>query len=276
MQRIDAHQHFWKFDPIRDTWIPDSMSFLRKDFLPSQFAPLLKQNNFDGCVTVQSEQAEIENVFQLENAKRNDFIKGIVGWVDFQAKNIKEKLSYYTQFEKIKGFRHILQGEVQRDLMLKAEFLRGMKALQEYNYTYDILIYADQVKFIKEFVAQFPKQKFVVDHLAKPYIKTKKIDEWKKHIKDVAKHENVSCKISGFLTEADMKNWKEEDFTPYFDVVVESFGTDRIMFGSDWPVCLGGADYKTVVSITKKYFSSFTKNEQNKFFGINANKFYNL
>ena len=276
MQRIDAHQHFWKFDPIRDTWIPDSMSFLRKDFMPSQFAPLLKRNAFDGCITVQSEQAEIENVFQLENAKRNDFIKGIVGWVDFQAKNIKEKLSYYTQFKKIKGFRHILQGEVQRDLMLKAEFLRGMKALQEFDYTYDILIYADQLKFIKEFVAQFPKQKFVIDHLAKPYIKTKEIDDWKRHIREVAKHENVSCKISGFLTEADMKNWKEEDFTPYFDVVVESFSTNRIMFGSDWPVCLGGADYKTVVSTTKKYFSSFTKNEQDKFFGINAIKFYNL
>ena len=238
--------------------------------------PLLKRNDFDGCITVQSEQAEIENVFQLENAKRNDFIKGIVGWVDFQAKNIKEKLSYYTQFKKIKGFRHILQGEVQRDLMLKAEFLRGMKALQEFDYTYDILIYADQLKFIKEFVAQFPKQKFVIDHLAKPYIKTKEIDDWKRHIREVAKHENVSCKISGFLTEADMKNWKEEDFTPYFDVVVESFSTNRIMFGSDWPVCLGGADYKTVVSTTKKYFSSFTKNEQDKFFGINAIKFYNL
>lgn len=276
MPRIDAHQHFWKFDPIRDSWIPDEMSMLRKDFLPAQIAPLLKQNNFDGCITVQAEQAEIENVFQLANAKKNDFIKGVVGWVDLQAKNIRQKLSYYTQFKKLKGFRHILQGEVQRDFMLKPEFIRGIKALKEFNYTYDILIYADQLKFIKQFVAPFPKQKFVIDHLAKPYIKSKKINDWKKEIQQVAQHENVHCKISGFITETDMKNWKEEDFIPYFDVVTESFGINRIMFGSDWPVCLGGADYKTVVSIVKKYFSSFTQNEQDKFFGNNAIKFYNL
>ncbi|KAA9037584.1 amidohydrolase family protein [Ginsengibacter hankyongi] len=276
MPKIDSHQHFWKFDPIRDTWIPDEMALLRKDFLPDQFAPLLEQNGFDGCVTVQSEQAEIENVFQLENAKNNKFIKGIVGWVDFQAKNVGQKLSYYKEFEKIKGFRHILQGEAHRDLMLKTEFLRGIEALGEYDYTYDILIYADQVKFTKEFVAKFPNQKFVIDHLAKPYIKRKEIDGWKKDIQQVAEYENVSCKISGFLTEADMKHWKEEDFIPYFDVVVESFGIDRIMFGSDWPVCLGGADYNTVVNIMKKYFLSFTVNEQDKFFGDNAIKFYNL
>lgn len=276
MPRIDAHQHFWKFDPIRDTWIPDEMALLRKDFLPPQFAPLLQQNGFDGCMTVQVEQAEIENVFQLENAKKNEFIKGIVGWIDLQAKNVRQKLSYYTQFKKLKGFRHILQGEAQRDLMLKTEFLRGIKALSGYDYTYDILIFPDQLKFTNEFVAQFPQQKFVIDHLAKPYIKSKKIDGWKNDIQQVAKHENVYCKISGFITEADMKHWKEEDFIPYFDVVVESFGINRIMFGSDWPVCLGGADYNTVVNITKKYFSSFTKNEQDKFFGDNAIKFYNL
>ena len=276
MPKIDSHQHFWKFDPIRDTWIPDDMALLRKDFLPDQFAPLLQENGFDGCITVQSEQAEIENVFQLENAKNNDFIKGIVGWVDFQAKNVGQKLSYYKQFEKIKGFRHILQGEAQRDFMLRPEFLRGIEALREYDYTYDILIYADQLKFTKEFIAKFPNQKFVVDHLAKPYIKRKEIDGWKKGIQQVTEYENVFCKISGFLTEADMKHWKEEDFIPYFDVVVESFGIDRIMFGSDWPVCLGGADYTTVVNIMKKYFSSFTNNEQDKFFGDNAIKFYNL
>jgi L-fuconolactonase len=276
MPRIDAHQHFWKFDPVRYSWIPDKMSMIRKDFLPKDIKPHLKENGFDGCITVQSEQSESENVFQLLNAKRNDFIKGIIGWVDLQAKNIDQRLSYYTQFKKIKGFRHILQGEAQRDLMLKTEFLRGIKALLTYSYTYDILIFPDQLKFTKEFVAKFPQQKFVINHLAKPYIKDKKIDGWKKDIRLVAKHENVYCKISGFITEADMNNWKEDDFTPYFDIVAESFGINRIMFGSDWPVCLCGADYNTVVNITEKYFSSFTINEQNKFFGNNAIKFYNL
>jgi L-fuconolactonase len=276
MPRIDAHQHFWKFDPIRDTWITDEMSLLRKDFLPSQFHPLLQQNGFDGCITVQSEQSEIENVFQLENAKRNDFIKGIVGWVDFQAKNIREKLSYYTQFKKLKGFRHILQGEMQRDLMLQPKFLRGIDALKEFNYTYDILVYPDQLCFIKQFVAQFPQQKFIIDHLAKPYIKNGKIDDWKKDIEQVAEYENVFCKISGYTTEADWKNWKKEDFVPYFDIVVNAFNVDRIMFGSDWPVCLLGGNYEEVLNVGRGYFSCFTLNEQDKIFGNNAIKFYNL
>lgn len=276
MPRIDAHQHFWNFDPIRDNWITDQMTILRQDYLPNQFGPVLKENGFDGSVTVQAEQAEIENVFLLENAKNNDFVKGVVGWIDFQAKNVRDKLSYYTQFEKIKGFRHILQGEIQRDLMLKPEFSRGIKALQEFNYTYDILIYPDQLKFTKEFVAQFPRQKFVIDHLAKPYIKSKKIKEWKKDITEVAEHQNVFCKISGFVTEADWKKWKKEDFIPYFDVVVNAFGIDRIMFGSDWPVCLLGGSFEEIAGLVKEYFSSFTQNEQDKIFGDNAVKFYNL
>ena len=257
MPRIDAHQHFWKFDPIRDTWITDEMSLLRKDFLPQDLKPLLTENGFDGCITVQSDQSENENVFQLANAEKNDFIKGIVGWVDLQAKNIREKLSYYTQFKKLKGFRHILQGEMQRDLMLQPKFLRGINALKEFNYTYDILIYPDQLRFIKQFVAQFPQQKFVIDHLAKPYIKDGKIDDWKKDIQQVAEYKNVFCKISGYTTEADWKNWKKENFIPYFDVVVNSFGTDRILFGSDWPVCLLGGEYNVVVNIAKEYFFMF-------------------
>ena len=276
MPRIDAHQHFWKFDAIRDNWITDEMSLLRKDFLPQDLKPLLTENSFDGCITIQSDQSENENIFQLTNAEEYDFIKGIVGWVNLRAGDIKEKLSYKTQFKKLKGFRHILQGEKQRDLMLQADFLNGIGALQEFNYTYDILIYPDQLRFIKEFVAQFPEQKFVVDHLAKPYIKDGKIDEWKKEMEDVAEFENVFCKISGYVTEADWHNWKPEDFWSYFDVVVNAFGADRIMFGSDWPVCLLGGNYNEILHVATTYFSAFTKNEQDKFFGNNAIKFYNL
>ncbi|MDQ2864536.1 MAG: amidohydrolase family protein, partial [Bacteroidota bacterium] len=229
MQRIDAHQHFWIFNAERDGWITEEMSVIRKDFLPQQLKAVLLANGFDGCVTVQSDQSENENIFQLINAEENGFIKGVVGWVDLQADNIEERLAYYSQFKKMKGFRHVLQGEAQRDLMLKPAFLRGIAALKEHEYTYDILIFPDQLKFTEEFVAKFPNQKFVIDHLAKPYIKDKKIDDtmnagWKKGIQQVAKYENVFCKISGFVTEADIKNWKEEDFIPYFDVVVEAFG----------------------------------------------------
>ena len=276
MPRIDAHQHFWKFDPIRDTWITDEMSLLRKDFLPKDLDPLLTKNGFDGCITIQSDQSENENIFQLANGEGYDFIKGIIGWIDLQAVNIADRLAYYKQFKKLKGFRHILQGEVRRDLMLQPEFLRGIHALKEFNYTYDILIYPDQLHFIKQFVAQFPQQKFVIDHLAKPYIKDKKINDWKKDIEQVAKYENVSCKISGYVTEADWKNWKQEDFIPYFDIVVNAFNADRIMFGSDWPVCLLGSNYIDVLNVTAEYFSSFTQSEQDKIFGDNAIKFYNL
>jgi len=274
--KIDAHQHFWKFDPIRDNWITDEMSVIRKDFLPQHLEPLLKQNDFDGCVTIQSDQSENENLFQLVNAEKYDFIKGIVGWVDLQADDVKDRLGYYKQFEKVKGFRHVLQGEPQRNLMLQPQFLRGIKALLEFNYTYDILIYPDQLGFTKQLVAQLPEQKFVIDHLAKPCIKDKKIGSWKKDIQQVAQYENVYCKISGYITEADLKNWKKEDFIPYFDIVVDAFGIDRILFGSDWPVCLAGSEYNEVVNVVKDYFSSYTKNEQDKFFGNNAIKFYNL
>jgi len=276
MPRIDSHQHFWKFDPIRDAWITDDMLLLRKDFFPQQLEPILAANGFDGCVTVQSDQSENENAFQLANADKHDFIKGIVGWVDLRARDITEKLSYYSQLKKLKGFRHILQGEKQRDLMLQADFLNGVSMLEEFNYTYDILIYPDQLGFIKQFVAQLPQQKFVIDHLAKPYIKDSKVEDWKKDIEEVAAFENVSCKISGYVTEADLKNWKQEDFMPYFDVVVNAFGIDRVMFGSDWPVCLLGGNYKEVLNVSTEYFSSFTKNEQDKVFGNNAIKFYNL
>jgi L-fuconolactonase len=281
MKKIDAHQHFWKFDPVRDSWIPNEMAVIRKDFLPHHLETVLLQNGFSGCVTVQSDQSENENVFQLDNAEQNAFVKGVVGWVDLQSENINERLQYYSRFKKMKGFRHILQGEQERDLMLKPEFLRGIEALHKYNFTYDILIYPDQLRFTQQLIAKFPGQKFVIDHLAKPYIKGKRINDpmnaqWKKDIQEVAKYENVWCKISGFVTEADIANWKEEDFTPYFDVVVASFGIDRIMFGSDWPVCLAGVEYHALVNMVDNYFSPFTKNEKEKFFGNNAISFYNL
>jgi L-fuconolactonase len=276
MPRIDSHQHFWRFDPVRDNWITEDMSVIRKDFFPSDLEPLLKENCFDGCVTVQSDQAESENVFQLGNAEKYDFIQAVVGWVDLQSENIEDRLSYYQQHKKLKGFRHVLQGEPRRDLMLKAEFKRGIGLLNKYGYTYDILIFPDQLQYTEELVAEFPDQKFVLDHLAKPYIKNGKIDEWKQDMQRLAQYENLYCKISGFVTEADWKNWKREDFVPYFDVVTEAFGIDRIMYGSDWPVCLVASTYNELVSITTDYFSSFTKDEQEKFFGGNAAKFYNL
>jgi L-fuconolactonase len=276
MKKIDAHQHFWKFDPVRDSWINNEMKVIQKDFLPADLEPVLHQNNFDGCVVVQSDQSEEENIFQLLNAEKFDFIKGIVGWVDLQANDIEERLEYYSQFKKIKGFRHILQVEQERNMMLKPDFMNGIGLLKQYNFTYDILIFQDQLQYIPRFVASFPDQPFVIDHIAKPDLKIRRINNWKKGITEVAQFENVYCKISGMVTEADWNSWKKEDFKPYLDVIVETFGIDRIMFGSDWPVCLVAASYEEVVGIVGDYFSSFSKNEQGKFFALNANQFYNL
>ena len=276
MQKIDSHQHFWKFNPARDSWITDEMSVIQRDFLPPDLQPVLHQNGFDGCVAVQSDQSEEENAFQLNNAANNNFIKGVVGWVDLQEANVEERLAYYNGFTKMKGFRHVLQGEANRSLMLEPKFMNGISLLAKYNFTYDILIFADQLKYLPQFVSSFPHQKFVIDHIAKPPIKEQKTDEWAKEIKAVAEHENVWCKISGLVAEADFKLWKPADFTPYLDVVTEAFGTKRVMFGSDWPVCLVAASYNQVLVIVRDYFSRFSTNEQNAFFGGNASDFYNL
>jgi L-fuconolactonase len=276
MLKIDSHQHFWKFDPVRDSWIDDGMLAIRRDFLPRDLEPLLKANGFDGCITVQSDQSEKENEFQLANAKQYNFIKGIVGWVDLQSEQVEERLTYYKQFEIIKGFRHVLQGEAQRDFMLRPAFLRGISLLKKYGFTYDILIFPDQLKYTADFASRFPDQPFVIDHLAKPNIKNHKIDDWEKDIRAVAKFENVFCKVSGMVTEADWQGWKPEDFYPYLDVVVGAFGMDRLMYGSDWPVCNLAGNYEKVTGLVGDYFSTFADAEQEKFFGANAAAFYNL
>jgi len=273
---IDAHQHFWQFDPVRDSWITEDMSVIRKNFLPGDLKPLLEQNGFVGCVAVQADQSEQETAFLVQLAKENNFIKGVVGWVDLRAPNLAKRLKHFKQFEVIKGFRHILQGESRRDLMLDDDFKKGIELLKQFNFTYDILIFPDQLKFAKELVASFPEQKFVIDHLAKPYIKFQKIGEWRDDIKQAAQHQNLYCKISGLVTEADLHNWKKEDFKPYLDIVVEAFGINRVLFGSDWPVSLLAANYHEVLGIVRDYFSSFSKEDQDKVFGRNAVEFYNL
>jgi len=273
---IDAHQHFWQFDPVRDNWINEEMAIIQHDFLPQQLEKILSENGIDGSVIVQSDQSEKENEFQLNNAAQYDFIRGVVGWVDLQAVDIEEKLLYYQQFKKLKGFRHVLQGEPQRDLMLQPAFKNGIGLLNKYGFSYDVLIFPDQLKYAAQLAAAFPDQPFVIDHIAKPKIKDGLIADWKKDIFSLAAHENVVCKISGMVTEADWKNWKAEDFTPYLDVIVAAFGTDRIMYGSDWPVCLVAADYAKTKQIVDDYFSQFSADEQAAFYGKTASAFYKL
>lgn len=274
--KIDSHHHFWKYHRVKDAWINEEMEVIRKDFLPADLKPLLFENQFAGCVAVQADQSEEETRFLLDLSKENDFIKGVVGWVDLCAENIEERLKEYRKYEKIKGFRHIIQAEADIDFMLEESFQNGISKLANYNFTYDILIFPKHLENAAKLVAKFPEQKFVIDHLAKPDFKNKEFTEWEKGIRAIAKFPNVMCKISGLVTEADWSNWKETDFVYCLDVITEVFGIDRLMFGSDWPVCLLAASYSESCTIAEHYFSKFSKADQDKFWSSNAIDFYQL
>jgi L-fuconolactonase len=276
MLRIDAHQHFWIFYPVRDSWINEDMAVIQHDFLPADLEPILKANDINGCVAVQADQSEAQNDFLLGLAAENDFIKGVVGWVDLRANNIDERLEYYSSFDVIKGLRHVLQGEEDRALMLRSEFRNGIEKLEKHGFTYDILVFPDQLKYIPAFVSAFPDQKFVIDHIAKPDIKNRNVADWAKDMRIIAEHDNVWCKVSGMVTEADWSNWVTADFTPYLDVIFGAFGPEKVMFGSDWPVCQVAASYHDMVGIVKQYTSTLSANENALFWGGNAAHFYNI
>lgn len=273
--RIDSHQHFWKFDPIRDSWIDDSMRQIQRDFLPEDLLPLLAENKFQGCVAVQASQSEEETGFLLDLASKNDFIKGVVGWVDLRDENISERLSHFSKYKNLKGFRHVVQGEPD-DFMFGKDFRNGISALKQFDFTYDILIFHRQLPAAIDLVKSFPEQAFVIDHIAKPDIKSGDIASWKKRIEEIAKFENVSCKISGMVTEADWNQWKPSDLKPYLDVIFENFSADKLMFGSDWPVCNVASNYTEVVKTLEDYITLFSIEDQNKIWYENAKSFYKL
>jgi L-fuconolactonase len=273
---IDSHLHFWKYHPVKDAWITNDMKVIQQDFLPVDFLPLLQQNTIDGCIAVQADQSEEETNFLLQLAQENDFIKGVVGWIDLRAANVEERMEHYFQYKKLKGFRHIVQAEAQDDFLLRDDFCSGIAKLARYNFTYDILIFPKQLQYAVEFVQLFPRQAFVINHLAKPNFKQADFLEWEKDIRAIAAYKNVYCKVSGMVTEADWKNWNPDDFLFCLDVVTNAFGISRLMFGSDWPVCLLAASYPQVSNIVRNYFSKFSIAEQHQFFCTNAINFYHL
>jgi L-fuconolactonase len=273
---IDAHQHFWKFDPLKENWITEEMRILRKDFLPTDAEIVFKQYDINGSVAVQADSSENETHFLLELANYYPFIRGVVGWIDLQSVGLEERLNYYQKFSLLKGFRHVLQSEKQRDIMLNPVFKKGIGLLNKYGYSFDLLILQDQIGFAEKLASAFPDQRFVIDHMAKPSIKNGMIAEWRTAMKKFAPMQNVYCKISGMVTEADFEFWDKDDFHPYINAVLETFGTKRVMFGSDWPVCLQAGSYDEVKQIAADYFDSFSHSEQSDFFGSNAISFYKL
>jgi L-fuconolactonase len=275
--RIDAHQHFWSYDEKQYPWINPKWP-IRKSFLPPDLKPLLDAHMIDACVAVQARQSLEETIWLLDLAKNYPFIAGVVGWINLLADSpraIAFQLERINR-EKLVGVRHVVQDEIDDRFMLRTDFLTGIAALREYGLTYDILIFPKQLPAAIELVRKFPEQPFVLDHIAKPIIREGLIEPWSAQIKELAKSPNVSCKISGMVTEARWHDWKPSDFRPYLDVVWNAFGEDRLMFGSDWPVCLLSGDYPQVASIVTDYLAQFPESSREKVLGGNAIRFYKL
>jgi len=273
--KIDSHQHFWKYNPQRDGWIDESMKVIQADFSPLDLEPHLQHHKIDGCIAVQADQSEEETEFLLELAAEYTFVKGVVGWIDLRAVNVEERLEYFSQNSFFKGVRHIVQAE-KEDFLLSADFQKGISTLRQFKLPYDILIFPNQLESAIQMVNQFPDQEFILDHIAKPYIKKQILQPWKSLIHELAKAQNVSCKISGLITEADLKNWDAGEIEPYLDVVFNAFGEDRVLFGSDWPVCLLAGGYDEVVGLVSNYTADFSSKAKNKLFGANAARIYNI
>jgi L-fucono-1,5-lactonase len=274
--RIDSHQHFWRYDPVRDGWITNEMAVLKRDFMPDELMQRMREAGIDRAIAVQADQSEKETEFLLDLAEKNSAIAGVVGWVDLRDKNVNQRLEHFSRFPKLRGFRHIVQAETDDRFMMRDDFQRGVRALARHQFTYDILIYARHLPVAVEFMSRFPEQKFVLDHLAKPLIKAREIDVWARHIRAVAQHPNVYCKLSGMVTEADWTNWNAETLRPYLDVAFEAFGTERLMFGSDWPVCLLAGSYAQVQEVIENYTRDLSASDKAQIFGLNATRFYGL
>jgi L-fucono-1,5-lactonase len=273
---IDAHQHFWIYSPTEYEWINDSMSTLRRDFLPDDLKPELDKNNFHGSVAVQARQTLEETLWLLELAETSPLILGVVGWADLRSPDIRSQLKLLARNPKLVGIRHIVQSEPDDRFLLQPDFLRGIAALEEFDLAYDILIYTKHLPVATEFVERFPRQRFVLDHLAKPSIKSGNMDSWADGIRYLAEFPNVFCKLSGLVTEADWQNWKPEQILPYLDVAFESFGAERLMIGSDWPVCLVAASYARTVQVVTTYLLEKEPDHREAVLGGNAQRFWQL
>ncbi len=271
--KIDSHQHFWKYDPQEYPWIQSEWS-IRRSFLPDDLWPLLQEHRIDGCIAVQARQSLVETDWLLSLADRYPWIYGVVGWVDLRSKDVEAQLQRYANTTKLVGVRHVVQDEPDDRFLLGPEFLRGVGMLAKHGLTYDVLIYPKQLPAAIEFCRLFPDQPMVLDHIAKPFISKSELQPWASQIQKLSECPNVYCKLSGMVTEAKWKDWKATDFRPYLETIIECFGVDRLMYGSDWPVCLLSGSYRQVYEIVADFLGSLSESEQSKILGRNASEFY--
>ena len=273
---IDSHHHYWHYNPVEFNWIDDSMKIIRTDFLPENLEKTILEAEIDGVLSVQACQSIEETDWLIEMAHQNMFMKGVVGWLPLIQNDIEAILEKYSDEKILKGVRHVIQGEADPEFMLRSDFNHGISLLKKYSLVYDLLILEHQLPATIRFVDHHPDQPFVLDHIAKPLIGRNIITPWKENILELAKRENVSCKISGMVTEADFNHWTSQQLLPYFLVVMEAFGPDRLLFGSDWPVCLVATSYKNWADLVRNTISCFSETEQENIMGRNAVRIYDL
>jgi L-fuconolactonase len=272
--KIDAHQHFWRYNQTDFGWIGDNMQVLKNDFLPDHLRSKLKAVDFDGTIAVQARQTLQETAWLLKLATENDFIKGVVGWVDLCSSKIDDQLKEFSANKKLVGVRHVVHDEPDDRFMARDDFKRGISLLQKYRLTYDLLLFPKHLPLAAELAGQFPAQKFVLDHIAKPHIAQQAKEPWATDIRALAQLPNVCCKLSGMVTEADWHLWNEADFAFYLDTVFEAFGPDRLMIGSDWPVCTVAGSYQSVLAIVVNYVNQLDPTLKDKVLGANCHRFY--
>lgn len=273
--RVDAHQHYWHFNPVRDAWIGDSMQVLRRDFLPRHVAPSLAAARIDAVVAVQADQSENETDLLLALSRLDPSIRGVVGWVDLRADNLAERVARWRHYKQLKGFRHIAQAEAD-DFLLQPQIVRGVQQLGALGFCYDLLVYPRQIAAAEMLVAECGDTSFVLDHAGKPPIATGNMTEWAQDLRALAKHPNVTCKVSGLVTEASWTAWTPQQILPVLDTIAEAFGTDRLMFGSDWPVCLLAGNFTQVHEVVASWASRLSSSEQQQIFGETAARVYRL
>lgn len=274
--KIDAHQHFWRYQEQKYPWIGVGMDALRKDYLPAQFEGLMQSAGLEGSIAVQARQVPEETTWLLELADTHSFIKGVVGWFDLRSADLDRQLERYVTHPALRGVRHVLHDEPDDRFMLREDFLTGISRLAAFDLVYELLLFPCHLPVACRLAERFPGQQFVLDHLGKPPIKKGLLEPWATDIRNLAAYHNVSCKISGMVTEADWTTWREADLTPYLDVVFEVFGVRRLMAGSDWPVCTLAASYDRVIKVAADYVGRFSQADRDLILGGNACRIYGL
>ncbi len=274
--RIDAHQHFWQYNQEEYGWISYDMNCLKRDFLPDDLSKILQKNDVEGSIAVQARQTLAETQWLVELADSNDMIKGVVGWVDLCSRDLERQLEWFSQHPKLKGVRHVLHDEPDDRFMLRRDFLKGIGMLKNYGLKYDILIFEKHLPHTIEMVKKFPDQSFVVDHIGKPRIKDQVFSPWRENVQILSGLPNIYCKLSGMITEADWNNWTYDDIIPYMDICLDAFGPDRLMIGSDWPVCTAAGEYSDVIAIVRRFISDLSDQEQDQILGTTCSSFYNI